>query len=326
MKYRVLIVILLVLCQTGNADVIDFSQFSPGDPIEGLGTVHPLLEITTSGGLAVALFPGELPGNYGAPNDEESIRNGGMTASGGFGDPTARVNDFVFTFASGYTAESFSVRMLDHGDFNPGHAASHTISLVARDSTGQVLDSHVLSYTSDTAGNPTTGSAGNLQLTGDAVTASSGEPGRFAFAVSGSDIARVELVHTNNGSRPSGASSDPNIGFDYLDIVFDPASGVGETELDVPAPNVLRQNSPNPFSRATSISFVFARGGLLDLAVYDISGTRVRVLLRGPLSQGVHSVLWDGCDDHGRTLCSGVYLYRLATGDQVHFRKAILLR
>ena len=72
--------------------------------------------------------------------------------------------------------------------------------------------------------------------------------------------------------------------------------------------------SPNPFNPRTTIRFELARAGAARLAVYDVCGRRVRTLLDGSLAAGSHEAEWDGRDDSGREVGSGVYLARLESG------------
>ncbi len=62
------------------------------------------------------------------------------------------------------------------------------------------------------------------------------------------------------------------------------------------------------------------------MEVYSLTGQRVAVLHQGPKKAGVHRVHWDGRDDRGRPLASGVYLYRLSTDENVQTRKLTLVR
>lgn len=73
---------------------------------------------------------------------------------------------------------------------------------------------------------------------------------------------------------------------------------------------VLR-NHPNPFNPATEIHFVLPAGGHAELRIYDVAGRRVRDLSAGALAAGSHAVRWDGRDERGHNVTSGVYLVRL---------------
>jgi hypothetical protein len=80
---------------------------------------------------------------------------------------------------------------------------------------------------------------------------------------------------------------------------------------ELPPAVALAQNRPNPFNPATTIEYTLARGGPVRLAVYDLRGRLVRVLVDGPRSEGRQWARWDGRDAAGRTVPGGVYLYRL---------------
>lgn len=88
----------------------------------------------------------------------------------------------------------------------------------------------------------------------------------------------------------------------------------------------LGQNSPNPFNSSTTIAFSLAEPGMTSLAVYNILGQRVRTLFEGELPEGSHEIVWDGRDDRGREIASGLYMYRIATGHDVMTRKMILMK
>ena len=89
----------------------------------------------------------------------------------------------------------------------------------------------------------------------------------------------------------------------------------------------LAQNAPNPFNSETIISWFLLRPGPARVEVFALTGQRVTVLHQGPQKAGVHRVHWDGRDDRGRPLASGVYLYRLVVTDEsLQTRKLTLLR
>jgi hypothetical protein len=79
-------------------------------------------------------------------------------------------------------------------------------------------------------------------------------------------------------------------------------------------------NYPNPFADATTISFTLPKAGEVNLAVYDLAGRKVRSLEAGHMTAGVHQVGWDGRNDSGGKVASGVYFIRLGseTGTVAH--------
>ena len=88
----------------------------------------------------------------------------------------------------------------------------------------------------------------------------------------------------------------------------------------------LQQNAPNPFNSGTVISWFQLQPGPARLEVYALTGQRVAVLQEGPKKAGLHRLRWDGRDERGRPLASGVYVYRLVTTEAVQTRKLTLLR
>jgi hypothetical protein len=88
----------------------------------------------------------------------------------------------------------------------------------------------------------------------------------------------------------------------------------------------LYQNHPNPFNPTTQIGFDLDRADAVDLSIYDIKGSLVRELVGRRMEPGPYSETWDGKDQHGRDVASGVYFYRLQAGTRTLTRKLILLR
>lgn len=89
----------------------------------------------------------------------------------------------------------------------------------------------------------------------------------------------------------------------------------------------LEQNSPNPFNPATTIAFSVADSEPMDLVIYNALGQKVRTLMAGePLNAGTHRIVWDGKDERGIFVSSGVYVYELRAGDLVQTRKMLMIK
>ena len=90
----------------------------------------------------------------------------------------------------------------------------------------------------------------------------------------------------------------------------------------------LEQNFPNPFNPGTTIRFELKEGSAVSVEVFDLTGQRVRTLADlGPLVAGHYEVAWDGRDERGEAVASGVYLYALsAAGSRVVVRKMVLMK
>ncbi|WP_420645348.1 hypothetical protein [Candidatus Leptofilum sp.] len=206
----------------------NFGQLPPGSSVEGLGTIHPELNITTSIGNAVAVVEEVLPGAYRAPNTDLGIRNNGAGALGGFYDAD-RIHDYSFSFAPDTSVSFFSLKLLDFGDWNGAGATEHEVSLLAYNSSGDLVGSDSLFLTSDGAIMPRSGSFGDLFFTGDAASAMDGQPGRYTFAIEGSGITRLELEYGSNVASWIGPT---DIYFGLALLCFEPEQA--EPELDPP--------------------------------------------------------------------------------------------
>ncbi len=95
----------------------------------------------------------------------------------------------------------------------------------------------------------------------------------------------------------------------------------------VPSPLLtLEQNTPNPFSAATTIRYNLPAKGNATLEVYNIKGQKVRTLLNAEQDKGNGSVVWEGKDDSGKTCANGVYYYRLTSASASGTRKLVLIK
>lgn len=113
----------------------------------------------------------------------------------------------------------------------------------------------------------------------------------------------------------------------YIDDVRLESEFVSNDDNTVtPVTYKLFDNYPNPFNPTTTIGFSIPSAQNVDLVIYNLKGQRVRTLLNGETPGGTHSVVWDGLDDQGRPVSSGVYLYRLNSGAYIQSRKMMLMK
>jgi hypothetical protein len=82
-----------------------------------------------------------------------------------------------------------------------------------------------------------------------------------------------------------------------------------------PSEFALFQNHPNPFNQTTKIEFTLSRSGFVCMSIYDLLGRKVRTLASQDMSSGYKSVLWDGKNDSGEDVASGIYFYRMEIED-----------
>ena len=96
--------------------------------------------------------------------------------------------------------------------------------------------------------------------------------------------------------------------------------------MALPSGYALSQNYPNPFNPETTIRYDVAKTGTVRLSMYALTGQLVRTLMDGGRAAGSYSVTWDGTDDAGRDVASGVYLCRMEGGEYRAVRKLVLVR
>jgi hypothetical protein len=102
---------------------------------------------------------------------------------------------------------------------------------------------------------------------------------------------------------------------------------LGSAVLDVSPPAyALHGAMPNPFNPSTVIRYELPQASLVRLEVYDALGQRVRVLVEGERSAGVYAVEWDGRNEAGQVVSSGVYLCRLQAGSFSQVQRMVLLK
>jgi hypothetical protein len=121
-------------------------------------------------------------------------------------------------------------------------------------------------------------------------------------------------------------------GFDADEIRWwenEPPTGLDDhpgESMPLPLAGDLSQNYPNPFNPITTIDFSLEKDAIARLAVYDLTGRLVTELISEPLRAGSHSVNWNGTDQNGVSVGSGVYFYKLSAGDHTETRRMILLK
>lgn len=91
-------------------------------------------------------------------------------------------------------------------------------------------------------------------------------------------------------------------------------------------PLTLDQNHPNPFNPSTTIGYYLPEKCPVRLEVYDISGRRIAGLIDKELEKGSYAIEWDGKDERGNSVASGIYFYRLTAGKQTTSRRMVLLK
>jgi M6 family metalloprotease-like protein len=155
---------------------------------------------------------------------------------------------------------------------------------------------------------------GNATFAATSVTWLGKDRIRATFSTTGAINGFYDVVVYN----PGGASA-------VLDDVFEITNSVADPE-PVPPRYELMPNYPNPFNPSTTIRYRIASREHVELAVYDVGGTLVRTLVNESRPGGSYSLEWDGRDDRGTSVSSGVYFYRLIAGKFSDARKMTFVK
>jgi hypothetical protein len=166
-----------------------------------------------------------------------------------------------------------------------------------------------------------------------------------AIATAGLMDTQVALYPPNGGASLSTTSSDnisPTLPMDgYYTVVVEDAGAdqTGNYSLKVdlsggvtavhdtpPAELALHPGVPSPFSQSTRIDYELPASDHVRIGVYDVTGARIRTLVEGQRPTGRFSADWDGRDNAGRRVASGVYYLRMETKTEVRNQKVVLVR
>ncbi len=154
------------------------------------------------------------------------------------------------------------------------------------------------------------------------------------------DSLRIYPLDANGNADPIFETFYP-IGENLFSVVFDQQEnktlwfgiehfGDGTTAVEnSPSPVFnysLEQNYPNPFNPTTRIHFTLAKKGFVRLAVYDLLGREVEILVDEIQTAGGHAVDWNGVDHAGQRVGNGVYFYQIKAGEFISTRRMVLLK
>ncbi|MCX6833331.1 MAG: T9SS type A sorting domain-containing protein, partial [candidate division Zixibacteria bacterium] len=152
-------------------------------------------------------------------------------------------------------------------------------------------------------------------------------PSTVSFSVDITDLAvgtYNTLVEIKQVSLKAGVIDD--IDTIYIKLLVDQPTGVDDDNSAVPKSYSLKQNYPNPFNPETVIEYNLAASGHVTLAVFNVLGQKVVDVVNGYESAGNKQAVWNGRDENGREVQSGVYFYRLTTDNFSMTRKMMLLK
>jgi hypothetical protein len=139
------------------------------------------------------------------------------------------------------------------------------------------------------------------------------------------DVRTEQSYSFHSGERESVSETEAR-----FTLIVGSAEFMDESKDELPEPpgrTVLHQNYPNPFNPSTIVRYDLARASVVRLAVYDASGALVKILCDGHREPGRYEEVWDGKNERGRRVSTGIYFSRLETGDgNPQTRKMLLIR
>ena len=137
-----------------------------------------------------------------------------------------------------------------------------------------------------------------------------------------------QLSWANNDD--AGASWDRPDVWQHQVVVYDPDQLIDSVEQldlpDVPDDYSLAQNYPNPFNIETAIRYCLRSNGQVTLSIYNLLGQKVKTLVNEKQAAGSYVAKWDGKDENGTVVPSGVYLYVLKAGNFTSYKKMVLMK
>jgi hypothetical protein len=237
----------------------------------------------------------------------------------------------VFSWTPSYTQQGvFSIVAVVSKTL--GSFADTARSMVA---VTRVNQKPVLNLQSPAAGSLTTLSRNKAQMFAVSVTDPNGDPLTYTWKLNGGVVKTgtdtsytVSFVDPHNTpemvrviwSKPNGVIPD-SVTWDFVITLISMDENVIPTEF------ALAQNFPNPFNPSTNIQFDLPKSVPVTLEVYNILGVRIRTLVRGEaMDAGRYTAAWDGRDEGGTSVSSGVYVYRIRAGDFQASKKMAILK
>ncbi len=180
---------------------------------------------------------------------------------------------------------------------------------IISDETGVLDTAGTFGTRNHAAGSPNSGARQGWDITGVSLSSNLGQlsPGQQS----------LELVATTTGDEFMLCAAG---------LVIEVVGKVTAAPDPIPGVAHLYGCHPNPFNPSTMIRYSLPRSGHVELEIYDLGGRQVRTLVREVVEAGEHRARWNGRDDAGAQVVSGVYLYRLRTDDHVETRRMVLLK
>ena len=112
----------------------------------------------------------------------------------------------------------------------------------------------------------------------------------------------------------------------FKTIFLTPKNVFTPEDVVIPSITNLNANYPNPFNPSTSISFDIATESIVFIEIFNIKGQKVKTLVNEFFNPGSYVIEWNGNDDSGREVSSGIYFYQIRASDQIFTRRMVILK
>lgn len=139
-------------------------------------------------------------------------------------------------------------------------------------------------------------------------------------------VNEVELKYKIKARDFGGNDSDYSSEVTFFQKGDPPSKTAGNSDRQVPDEYFVSQNYPNPFNPETTIQFQIPESQTIQLVIYSVTGQAVRTLIDQSFSKGKHKIKWDGKDDSGNLVSSGIYFYQLHGEKYTQIKKMLLTK
>ncbi len=230
------------------------------------------------------------------------------------GDDCAWIDDIIFPSTGGTTGApmiSMDITSLDYGDILLGETPVLPVTI------NNVGDAVLIGTVETSAPFSIVDGGGNLLEQMNVVIQPSSFLQfdlRFAPSAAGSFDGSL-IINTDDSANPS-----------IVITLSGTANPVANDDPILPAVTALKGNYPNPFNPRTTISYSVKEQGPVSIGIFNLKGQLVKTLVSEAKAAGDHTVVWEGDDDNGRQVSSGIYLYKMYSGKYTSTKKMIMMK